>query len=37
MIKRLLLGIAILIAVVGFLALQMGGKGTVNGLSLIHI
>lgn len=36
MIKRLLLGIAILIAVVGFLALQMGGKGTVNGQPIVN-
>ena len=31
MIKRLLLGVLILIAVIGVLALQMGGEGTVNG------
>lgn len=31
MIKRFLLGIALLAVVIGVLALQMGGKGTVNG------
>ncbi|MFT7525367.1 MAG: putative NADH-flavin reductase [Arenicella sp.] len=34
MIKRLLLGVFILIAVIGVLALQMGGEGTVNGQAI---
>lgn len=37
MIKRFLIGLLIVAAVVGFFALQMGGKGTIDGQSITDI